>query len=102
MVDFDTTVIFKALAHPVRRQILTWLRDPEEFEPQEHPESGVYGICLSSIQHRADISQSMTSQHMAALERADLVKSHRLGQWTHYRRNDEVLQRFAAHVANDL
>ena len=102
MVDLDTSLIFKALAHPVRRQILTWLRDPEEFEPQEHPDSVVYGICLSSIQHRAGTSQSMTSQHMAALERAELVSSHRLGQWTHYRRNEETLQRFAAHVANDL
>ena len=44
----------------------------------------------------------MTSQHMAALERAGLVVSRRLGQWTHYRRNEEVLQRFATHVANDL
>ncbi len=44
----------------------------------------------------------MTSQHMAALERAELVRSHRLGQWTHYRRNEEVLRRFASHVANDL
>ena len=40
MVDLDTSLIFKALAHPVCRQILTWLRDPEEFEPQEHPGLG--------------------------------------------------------------
>ncbi|GAA3569155.1 helix-turn-helix transcriptional regulator [Microlunatus spumicola] len=102
MADLDTSLIFKALAHPVRRQILTWLRSPDGFEPQEHPDSPVYGICLSSIQHRAGTSQSMTSQHMAALERADLVRSHRLGQWTHYRRNEDVLERFAAHVADDL
>jgi ArsR family transcriptional regulator len=102
MADLDISLIFKALAHPVRRQILTWLRDPQEFEPQEHPDSGVYGICLSSIQHRAGTSQSMTSQHMAALERAALVESHRLGQWTHYRRNEQTLQHFVAHVANHL
>ncbi len=56
MADLDISLIFKALAHPVRRQILTWLRDPEEFEPQEHPDSVVHGICLSSIQHRAGTS----------------------------------------------
>lgn len=81
---------FKALGHPTRLAILGWLREPESFPPQDRPAEEV-GVCLKHIQARAEVSQSTASQFMAILQRADLVTCTRIGQFSHYRRNDEVL-----------
>ena len=36
--SIDLDEIIKALAHPVRREILQWLKEPEKhFADQEHP-----------------------------------------------------------------
>ena len=103
MRTFDEAAIFRALANPARRQILAWLRDPKgNFEPQGNADAETYGVCLGSIQRRAGISQSMASQHLASLERAGLVVGQRIGQWTHYRRNEEIIGQFRACVAERL
>jgi DNA-binding transcriptional ArsR family regulator len=97
----ELTEIFQALANPARLAIMTWLRDPTGFPPQDHPAEEV-GVCLKHIQARAEVSQSTASQYMAVLHRAGLVTSTRLGQWTHYKRNDELLARVGAYLATDL
>ena len=80
--------VFKALANPKRLQIMAWLRDPEaHFAPQADPMDEV-GVCVKQIQEKAKISQSTASQFMSVLQRAGLVQSTRIGQWTYYRRND--------------
>jgi ArsR family transcriptional regulator len=81
--------VCKALANPTRLQIMGWLRDPaEHFAPQADPMEEV-GVCVKQIQEKAGISQSTASQFMAVLQRARLVESTRIGQWTYYRRNDD-------------
>jgi DNA-binding transcriptional ArsR family regulator len=83
----DLLEVCKALANPTRLKIMTWLRDPaEHFAPQADPVERV-GVCVKQIQEKAGISQSTTSQFMAVLQRAGLVESTRIGQWTYYRRN---------------
>jgi DNA-binding transcriptional ArsR family regulator len=80
--------VFKALSNPRRLQIMGWLRDPaEHFAPQADPIEQV-GVCVKQIQEKAGISQSTASQFMGVLQRAGLVESTRIGQWTYYRRND--------------
>ncbi|MDR0343002.1 MAG: helix-turn-helix domain-containing protein [Nocardiopsaceae bacterium] len=80
--------VCKALANPTRLQIMGWLRDPAEyFAPQADPMEEV-GVCVKQIQEKAGISQSTASQFMAVLQRARLVESTRIGQWTYYRRDD--------------
>jgi DNA-binding transcriptional ArsR family regulator len=83
--------VFKALANPVRLQVLQWLRDPERNFPVE---SGIadpheVGVCVSHIQARTGLAQSTVSAYMASLERAGLVRSTRVGKWTHYRRDED-------------
>jgi ArsR family transcriptional regulator len=81
--------VCKALANPTRLQIMGWLRDPtEHFAPQADPMEEV-GVCVKQIQEKAGISQSTASQFMTVLQRAGLVESTRVGQWTYYRRNQE-------------
>jgi DNA-binding transcriptional ArsR family regulator len=80
--------VCKALSNPTRLQIMGWLRDPaEHFAPQADPIEQV-GVCVKQIQEKAGISQSTASQFMGVLQRAGLVESTRIGQWTYYRRND--------------
>jgi DNA-binding transcriptional ArsR family regulator len=84
----DLLEVCKALANPTRLQIMGWLRDPtEHFAPQTDPIEQV-GVCVKQIQEKAGVSQSTASQFMAVLQRAGLVESTRIGQWTYYRRNE--------------
>ncbi len=94
----DLVVVFKALGHPTRLAILGWLKEPETFPPQDRPAAEV-GVCLKHIQARAGVSQSTASQFMATLQRAGLVTCTRVGQWSHYRRNEDAIAALGRRVA---
>lgn len=88
--------IHKALAHPVRRQILNWLKEPEKyFAAQEHPLD--IGVCAGMFE-RCGLSQSTMSAHLAALQRAELVSTRKVGQWVFYKRNESTISAFLAHL----
>ncbi len=54
----DTEAIFKALANPVRRQILQWLRAPEQYLPVELHDRIVPGsMCAGHIERLGGVSQ---------------------------------------------
>jgi DNA-binding transcriptional ArsR family regulator len=90
-VSVDLVEAFKALANPVRLQVLQWLRVPEEHFPVAEGIADPHevGVCVSHIQAKTGLAQSTVSAYMAALERAGLVRSTRVGKWTHYRRDEE-------------
>ena len=88
--ELDLVAAFKALGHPTRLAILGWLKEPESFPPQDRPAAEV-GVCLKHIQARAEVSQSTASQFMAVLHRAGLVTCTRVGQFSHYRRDEESI-----------
>lgn len=85
----------RALANPVRFQVLAWLRDPDENFPVESAgvDRRAVGVCVSHIQARTGLAQSTVSAYMALLENAGLVRSTRVGKWTHYRRDEERIAR---------
>lgn len=97
----EVAAVFGALSNPARLAILGWLRDPGSFPPQDHPAEDV-GVCLKHIQARAGVSQSTASQYMAVLQRAGLVTSTKIGQWTHYKRDDGRLQRLSEYLSLDV
>ena len=85
--------VIKALAHPVRRDILHWLKTPEQyFIEQDHPLE--LGVCVGMIFKRCNLSQSTVSAHLATLQSAGLVSSKRVGQWHFFRRNEALIQDF--------
>jgi ArsR family transcriptional regulator len=89
----DVDAIHKALANPMRRQILAWLKDPEQYFPdQAHPHS--FGVCAGQIDHRAALSQSTVSAHLSILLKAGLIKSNRVGQWNYFKRDEAAIQAF--------
>lgn len=89
--------VFKALANPVRWQILEWLRDPAvEFAEWPPVADRVeVGVCVSHIQAKGGLAQSTISSYMSTLERAGLVRSTRVGKWTHYRRDEARIRAVA-------
>ena len=89
----DIDAIHKALANPVRRQILHWLKDPQQhFAEQDHPLE--LGVCCKLIDQRTGLSQSTVSAHLATLHKADLVSTRRVGQFIFFQRNEEVIKAF--------
>lgn len=98
----DWLPVFKALSNPTRLQILGWLKDPAaHFAPQERPAEEV-GVCVKQIQAKAQISQSTASSFMASMQRAGLVTTRRIGQWTYYKRDDARISELVRHLGTDL
>lgn len=96
----DPDDILKALAHPIRRDILRWLKEPQaHFADQEHNLEA--GVCAGMFE-RCGLSQSTVSAHLATLQRADLVTTRRIGQWVFYKRNEDTIAQFLNHLGSDL
>ncbi|MBX6394686.1 MAG: helix-turn-helix transcriptional regulator [Alicyclobacillaceae bacterium] len=99
----DIVTALKALSNPVRLQILEWLKDPSRhFPPQEAGDFDRDGVCVSIIRQKAGLSQSTVSQYLAELQRAGLVRSKRIGQWTYYRRDEEGIRRLLEELNRSL
>ena len=76
MASEDT--VFKAIAHPARREII-----------------GLLAISARSVKELTaefDMSQSAISQHLKELKEADLVTSERIGLEHHYRLTPQPLK----------
>ncbi|MFP6847383.1 MAG: helix-turn-helix transcriptional regulator [Pseudomonas sp.] len=100
-MPFDIDEVIKALAHPVRRDILHWLKDPQAyFADQDHPLE--IGVCASKIDQRTGLSQSTVSAHLATLQRAGLISSKKVGQWNFFKRNEDVIQTFVRLISDEL
>ncbi|WP_219224985.1 ArsR/SmtB family transcription factor [Pedobacter antarcticus] len=89
----DHVEIFKALSNKTRLQILNWLKEPELNFPEQKQHAGFdHGVCVGQIQLKAGLTQSTVSEYLSVLQRAGLVKSKRVGQWTYYQRNEEAFE----------
>ena len=97
----NVEVILKALSNPLRREILLWLKSPEQYFPtQELPHS--LGVCAGQIDQRAGLSQSTISNHLAILHKAELITCRKVGQWCFFQRNDLTIAAFVAQLQLDL
>ncbi|WP_295998010.1 helix-turn-helix transcriptional regulator [Rugamonas sp.] len=97
----DIDAIHKALANPVRRQILAWLKEPERyFAEQEHLLS--LGVCAGMLDRRCALSQSTVSAHLASLQKAGLISARKVGQWNYFKRNEATIAAFVGHMNSDL
>lgn len=100
-MPIDLDEIIKALAHPVRREILSWLKDPAtQFLDQYH--STENGVCAGQIDQRCGLSQSTVSAHLATLQRAGLISSQKIGQWHFFKRNEATIQAFLEQLRQAL
>ncbi|MCB1652801.1 MAG: helix-turn-helix transcriptional regulator [Pseudomonadales bacterium] len=100
-MPIDLDEIIKALAHPVRREIICLLKNPQvEFPDQHH--STEHGVCAGQFDQRFGLSQSTVSAHLATLQRAGLISSQKVGQWHFFKRNEETIKAFLAAINQAL
>ncbi|WP_153102396.1 ArsR/SmtB family transcription factor [Paraburkholderia hayleyella] len=100
-MTLDIDAIHKALANPVRRELLACLQDPAaHFADQELPLD--HGVCAGKLEARCGLSQSTVSAHLATLQRAKLLTAKRIGQWVFFKRNEPVIQAFLEHINRSL
>jgi DNA-binding transcriptional ArsR family regulator len=94
----------RALSNPVRMQLLSWLREPERHFSLEGAiaDPAEVGVCVSHIQAKAGLAQSTVSAYLAELERAGLVRSTRVGKWTHYKRDEQRIAQLVAALGQTL
>lgn len=88
----DQVEVFKALSNKTRLQILDWLKQPEANFPEQVDLGFAQGVCVGQIQKKAGLTQSTVSEYLSTLQRAGLVESTRIGQWTYYRRNEKAFE----------
>ena len=100
-MTIDIDAIHKALANPVRREILAWLKEPDAYFP-EHEVPLECGVRVGQINARCGLSQSTVSAHLSTLQSAGLVTVKRIGQWSFFKRNEAVIQAFLASLRDDL
>jgi ArsR family transcriptional regulator, arsenate/arsenite/antimonite-responsive transcriptional repressor len=70
----------KALADPIRVEILTLLRDAERE------------VCQCELHPLFDISQPTLSHHLKKLAATELIAVERRGKWAYYSLNDQPLE----------
>ncbi len=97
----DTEVIIKALANPVRREILKWLKTPTQYFPEQYHSLEI-GVCAGQIDQLTGLSQSTVSNHLSVLQKAGLINCHKMGQWSFYSRNETIIQQFLTALHEDL
>ena len=73
----QSEAVFSALAHPVRRQVISLLLDSERT--------------AGAIADEFEISRSAVSEHLGILRRADLVRETKSGRERIYSLNSEPL-----------
>jgi ArsR family transcriptional regulator len=74
-----TLEVFRALADPVRLELLAYV--------------AAHGpICGCHLEERLGYSQSRISKHLSILRRAGLVRSRRDGTWVYYELDEPALQ----------
>ncbi|HWC81553.1 MAG TPA: metalloregulator ArsR/SmtB family transcription factor [Pseudonocardiaceae bacterium] len=103
-VSPDVVRALRALANPVRLQLLSWLRDPERHFPIERAiaDPAEVGVCVSQIQAKAGLAQSTVSAYLAELQRAGLVQATRVGKWTHYKRDERRIAELVSVLGKTL
>ena len=97
----DENLIHKALSSSFRREILQWLKTPEQHFAHGYLDLG-HGVPVNAIHARSGLSQSNVSAHVATLVEAGLLVSTRMGQWMFLSRNEEVIRAFAAQISLHL
>nr|WP_245729590.1 helix-turn-helix transcriptional regulator [Pseudomonas benzenivorans] len=87
----EVGLLLKALASPLRRQILEWLRDLEKnFPQQEH--ALLLGVCAGQIERKCKLAQSTVSGHLRTLQRTGLITCQKLGPIHFFKRHEDTIE----------
>jgi DNA-binding transcriptional ArsR family regulator len=96
--------VIKSLANETRLNILEWLKDPYAHFPEEElsEETPELGVCVSDIAKKAGMSVPTVSDYLKTMSVADVLIATRRGQWTYYKRNEQLINDLAKHIKDLL
>ncbi|WP_316846904.1 ArsR/SmtB family transcription factor [Pedobacter psychrodurus] len=96
--------VIKSISNQTRLDILTWLKDPFAYFPEEEltDYSPSLGVCVSDIAKKAKMSVPTVSVYLKMMSASDLLVATRKDQWTYYKRNEEAIQQLAELIKNKL
>ncbi|WP_171522595.1 ArsR/SmtB family transcription factor [Acinetobacter lanii] len=92
-MSISTEEFLKVISNPTRKLVLEWLKNPSEsFQDytQLYPYEQ-YGVCASLIQQKLGLSQPATSLSIKFLQDSQLLLATKVGKWTYYRRNEDLI-----------
>ncbi len=93
----------KALASPVRLEIMRLLKEPvANFPPQVDGDLVKDGVCADLIRDRLDIAAATASRHLTLLTDSGLLVATRKKGWTFYRRDERAIRKFIRELHGDL
>jgi DNA-binding transcriptional ArsR family regulator len=93
----------KAVASPVRLEILSFLKDPvKNFPPQTDGDLVRDGVCADFIREKVGIAAATASRHLTLLTEAELLVATRRKGWTFYRRDEAAIARFTRQLDSQL
>lgn len=97
----DHLEVFKALSNEKRLQILQWLKEPH-LHFTAHPDNDFekQGVCVGHIQQKSGLTQSTVSEYLSMLQKAGLLTSVRIGQWTYYKRDEKAFKELSLIIKN--
>jgi ArsR family transcriptional regulator len=96
--------VIKSLSNETRLNILTWLKDPFDHFPKEELSEATpeLGVCVSDIAKKAGMSVPTVSDYLKTMSVANVLIATRRGQWTYYKRNEQLIQDLAKHIKEIL
>lgn len=87
MHDMNYVQIFKALGDQTRLEIILMLSRAEK-------------MCACKILEKFEITQPTLSHHMKILSECGLVNTQKVGKWSHYSLNRELISDFRQFINN--
>jgi DNA-binding transcriptional ArsR family regulator len=101
--SLSTLQTTKALASPVRMEIMRMLREPvANFPPQVDGDLVKDGVCADLIRERLGIAAATASRHLTLLTDSGLLVATRKKGWTFYRRDERAIRQFVRQLHVDL
>ncbi|GGE10706.1 transcriptional regulator [Marinithermofilum abyssi] len=91
------SLIARALADPIRYQILDLIARGSTEEPQQ---CCTTEMCVCDIQEALGLKQSKVSYHLKELKNAGLVHERKQGKWNYYSINQAMLKAFCEELSH--
>ena len=93
----------KALASPVRLEVLRLLKEPvRNFPPQVDGDLIKDGVCADLIREALGIAAATASRHLTLLTDSGLLVATRKKGWTFYRRDEQAIRHFVSQLHREL